>query len=131
VTVSRTDAEFIATDCLHAWTAGDFATARSLLQEDVSFVGPLGSADGIDAYMSALQDLAKFVRGADQKKVIVEGDDVCVIYDLVVVSAPPVPTAVWYHLRDGKIDSVRAFFDARSFPSTANGLVSDTPTESL
>ncbi len=25
------------------------------------------------------------------------------------------PTAEWYHLRDGKISSVRVFFDARPF----------------
>jgi hypothetical protein len=129
--VPGTDVEFIATDCLHAWTSGDFETARSLLAEDVVFVGPLGAVEGLAACMQGLRELAQFVKGVERKKVISAGDDVCVIYDLLVVSAPPVPTAGWYHIREGKIDSVRAFFDARLFPGSANGPVAGTPTESL
>jgi ketosteroid isomerase-like protein len=129
--VSQTDAESVATDCLQAWTTGDLETARSLVHDDVTFVGPLDTADGIDAYMSGLQELAKIVRGADQKKVIAAGDHVCIVYDLLVASSRPVPTAAWYHVRDGKIASVSAFFDARSFPDTATGSVEGTSTESL
>jgi ketosteroid isomerase-like protein len=107
------DARTVATACLQAWTTGDFATARSLLHDDVSFVGPLGTADGADAYIKGVQGLAKIVESARQRKVIAEGDDVCIIYDLVTTSSGAIPTAGWYHVQDGKVSAVRAFFDAR------------------
>jgi limonene-1,2-epoxide hydrolase len=46
--------------------------------------------------------------------------NVCIVYDLIT-KAPPatIPTAGWYKVRDGRITSVRAFFDAR--PLTAPG----------
>jgi hypothetical protein len=45
--------------------------------------------------------------------VIADGDDVCLIYDLVTVPAGTVPTAGWFRLRDGKIAAIQVFFDAR------------------
>jgi len=111
-------------------TTGDLETARSLVHDDVTFVGPLDTADGIDAYMSGLQELAKIVRGLTRRRssrrrprvhrLRPSGRVVC-----------PVPTAAWYHVRDGKIASVSAFFDAASFPDTATGSVEGTSTESL
>jgi hypothetical protein len=112
-------AGLIASECLKSWTTGDFVTTRSLLADDVAFIGPMGATEGIDDYVSGVQGMAKMVKGAEQKKVIVDGDDVCIIYDLVTTVAGALPTAGWYHVRDGKIDWVRAFFDAR--PLMADG----------
>jgi ketosteroid isomerase-like protein len=111
--VSGFDAEAIVTKCLGAWTSGDFATTRSLLRDDVSFVGPFGANEGVEDYVAQLEGLSKIVRGAEQKKVIVDGDDVCVLYDLLTIPAGSLPTSSWYHIADGKIDAVRTFFDAR------------------
>jgi hypothetical protein len=33
------DAESVATECLQVWTRGDFETAGSLIEGDISFVG--------------------------------------------------------------------------------------------
>jgi len=108
-----TDAKAVASQCLHAWSTGDFETCRSFLDDDVTFVGPLGSTTGADDYIRGVQRLAQMVEGVEQKLVFGEGDDVCIIYDLITTQAGPVPTAGWYHLRDGKIASVRPYFDAR------------------
>jgi hypothetical protein len=82
----------------------------------VSFQGPIDSFDNADAYVGALQGLSQIVEGTEQQHVFVDGDDVCVIYDPVTrTPAGSSPTAEWYHLRDGKISSVRVFFDARPF----------------
>jgi ketosteroid isomerase-like protein len=110
----RTQAVAVATTCLEAWSSGDFATARSLLRDDVTFVGPLGTAGGVEAYMSGLVELAQNVTRAEPRKVLADGADVCIMYDLVTNSAGAVPTSDWYHVEDGKIDSVHAYFDARS-----------------
>lgn len=100
--------------CRHG-LKGDFETAGSLIEEDVSFVGPFGAAEGADAYLSGLRRFhARGVQGVDIRLVFSDGDDVCIIYDLVTnMPAGTIPSAGWYQLRDGKIASVRAFFDAR------------------
>jgi ketosteroid isomerase-like protein len=118
--VSEPETVAIATKCLQAWSSGDFETARSLVRDDVTFVGPLGSAGGIDAYMGRLIDLAQQVTSAEPKKVLVDGDDVCIIYDLFTNSAGVVPTSDWYHVKDGMIDSVHAYFDARPLASAGD-----------
>jgi ketosteroid isomerase-like protein len=113
-----TDARSVASRCLRAWTSSDFATTRALLDDDVTFVGPLGATDGIDAYMDGIQNVAKVVTAADEKRVIVDGDDVCIIYDLVTTTpAGSVPTAAWYSVPDGKIRSIRVYFDPRGMVS--------------
>jgi hypothetical protein len=110
----RPSAGAIASTCLRAWTTGDFAQTRSLLDDHVTFVGPLGATDGIDAYMQGIEGMAKMVERADQQHVIVDGDDVCIIYDLVTSSPQAhVPIAGWYRVKDGKVTSVRAYFDPR------------------
>ena len=109
-----TDTGTVAATYVEAWTSGDFDTARSTLREDVSFVGPLGTANGIDECMRGLQGMKQMVDAAQVHKTIADGDDVCVIYDLVTnTPAGTIPTAGWFQLRDGRIASIRAFFDAR------------------
>ena len=103
-----------ASGCLQAWSSGDLDRTRSLLAEEVTFGGPLGSTRGADVYIEGIKGMVKMVERADQHEVFVDGDDVCIIYDLVT-KAPParIPTAGWYKVRDGKITAVRAFFDPR------------------
>src|SRR3954468_288126 len=108
----------VAARCLDAWTSGDFETTRALLADDVTFVGPMGQAQGADAYVEGVRGMAKTVKGVDRKAVIADGDDVCIIFDLITdTPAGAIPTAGWYRLRDGKIISVRAFFDPRPLAS--------------
>jgi len=114
--MAGTDATMVADRFFKAWTTGDFATARSLLHDDVSFTGPIDTFDNADAYIAALQGLSRIIKSAEEQKVFVDGDDVCVIYELVTnTPAGASPTAEWYHMRDGKIAAVRVFFDARPF----------------
>jgi ketosteroid isomerase-like protein len=110
------DSKSVATSFFKAWTTGDFDTARSLLHDDVSFSGPLDSFHDADSYIGALRGLSQIVQAAQEQKVFADETDVCVIYDLVTATpAGTAPTAEWYRLRDGKISSVRVFFDARPF----------------
>ncbi|MBI5088003.1 MAG: nuclear transport factor 2 family protein [Actinobacteria bacterium] len=104
----------IATECLLSWTNGDLDATRTLVADDVSFIGPLGTATGADAYIDGLRQLSEVVSTAVTRKVLVDGNDVCIIYDLVTKRAGTIPTVGWYHVRNGQVDSVRAFFDARA-----------------
>ena len=108
------DTKSIASKCLEAWSSGDFDTARGLFDDDVTFVGPMGQTEGVDAYIEGVRGLKQIVSGTEQQLVFGEGENVCIIYDLVTTTpAGSIPCAGWYRVRDGKITSVRAFFDAR------------------
>jgi ketosteroid isomerase-like protein len=98
-----------------AWTAKDFDTARSLLRDDLSFKGPIEQFDSADALMESIKQLTEIVTGAERNGIVEQGDQVCVIYDLHTVPIPTAPVAEWYTVRDGKIASLQAFFDARPF----------------
>jgi ketosteroid isomerase-like protein len=120
VVMPGTDARAVAARALQAWTTGDLETTRSLLHDDVTFVGPLATVEGADDSVEGLRGLAATVKGAEQHRVIADGDDVVIIYDLITTTpAGTVPTAGWYRVRDGRIAAIRAYFDARPFTSVA------------
>ena len=98
-----------------AWTSKDFETARSLLQDDLSFIGPIETLDNADALMESINGLAQIVTGAERRGLVEQGDEVCVIYDLHTIPVPDAPVAEWHTVRGGKIVSMQAFFDARPF----------------
>jgi ketosteroid isomerase-like protein len=98
-----------------AWTSKDFETARSLLHDDLAFSGPLETVADADALLQSLRGRAEIVTGVERRGVIASGDEVAVIYDLHTVPIESAPVAEWYTVRDGRIASIQAFFDARPF----------------
>ena len=98
-----------------AWTSKEFDTARSLLHDDLSFRGPIEALDNAGALVESLKGLAQIVTGAERRGLVEQGDQVCVIYDLHTLPVSDAPVAEWYTVRDGKISSIEAFFDARPF----------------
>jgi ketosteroid isomerase-like protein len=109
------DARQVAEGFFDAWTGKDFERARGLLHDDVSFEGPIDSFSDAASYLASLRQLSGIVTGADKRKVFVDGDDVCVIYDLKTAPVPSSRTCEWYRVRDGRIASVSVIFDARPF----------------
>jgi ketosteroid isomerase-like protein len=110
-----TDAAQVAENFFAAWTRKDFARARELLHDDLSFDGPIDRFDNADAYLQSLQGLSQIVTGVETRKVFVDGDDVCVIYDMHTAPVPDARIAEWYRVRDGKVAAVSVVFDARPF----------------
>lgn len=103
-----------------AWTSNDFVGARSLLHNDLSFHGPIDRFDNADDYMRAITRLASIVQGIEKHMVFVDGQDVCVIYDLITATpAGAAPVAEWFTIKDDKIAAIRVFFDARPFAPPA------------
>ncbi len=107
------DAKTIATDMLKAWTTGDFARTRALLHDGATFNGPLGETRGADAYVDGVRKFASTIQRAAIHKVIAEGSDVCVIYDLITKDGTVLPTVGVYEVTNGRVASVRAYFDPR------------------
>jgi ketosteroid isomerase-like protein len=109
------DPAAVAEGFFDAWTGKDFQRARALLHDDVSFEGPIDTFSDADSYVASLQQLSGIVTGAEKQKVFVDGDDVCVIYDLKTAPIPSSRTCEWYRVRDGKLSQVSVVFDARPF----------------
>ena len=62
---------------------GDFADARKYMHDDLSFVGPFESFNRPEPYLEALGKLHHIVARVEPKKTFVDGDDVCLLYDMV------------------------------------------------
>lgn len=95
---------------------GDFPAARQMLQDDLVFQGPLDTFHKADDYIASIKKLANIIQRIDVKKIFTDGQDVCVLYDMVTNT--PAGTAFiveWYQIRGEKIGSLRAVFDARPF----------------
>lgn len=107
------DAEHAVATYFGAWRAKDFDTLRSVLADDVSFVGPLGRADSADSCRQGIEALSRIVTDVVVQKRFVDGPDVLTWFDLHTTVALPAPVANWSHVEGGRITRIRVTFDAR------------------
>ncbi|HEY0812960.1 MAG TPA: nuclear transport factor 2 family protein [Pseudonocardia sp.] len=107
------DARTVAETYFRSWKERDFTTLRSILADDVTFRGPLGTANDADECVAGLQGLAKILDDIVVHHVFVDGQDVLTWFDLHTTGAPAAPTANWQHIEDGKITRIRVTFDPR------------------
>ena len=104
----------VAATYFRAWKERDFAALRSILADDVTFRGPLGTADGADECVKGLEGMARILDDIVVQHVFVDGPDVLTWFDLHTTVAPPAPTANWQHVEDGKVTRIRVAFDPRA-----------------
>ncbi|HJZ86602.1 MAG TPA: nuclear transport factor 2 family protein [Polyangia bacterium] len=93
---------------------GDLAAARKYLRDDLSFKGPFDTFSQPEPYLEALKKLAGVVKGVEMKKMFVDGNDVCLLYDMVTNT--PVGTSFiceWLQVKGDQIAAIRVVFDAR------------------
>jgi SnoaL-like domain len=109
------DSAQVAEGFFDAWTTKNFERARALLKDDLHFEGPIDTFDDADSYLNSLRGLTQMMTGLEKRKVFVDGDDVCIVYDLKTGPVPTARTAEWYRVSDGKIAWVTVVFDARPF----------------
>jgi ketosteroid isomerase-like protein len=103
------NAKEIVLSCINALNNEDFKAARNYASDDMTFVGVLGTRNGAEAYF---RDMEHMKLKYDLKKAFVEGDDVCLLYDLNM-SGVTLFSCGWYHVKDGKIDSLKVVLDPR------------------
>jgi ketosteroid isomerase-like protein len=113
------DPTTLAAAYFRAWQEKDFATLQSVLADNVTFRGSLGTADGADTCIEGMKKMAQIMTDIDIHKTFVDGPDVLTWYDMHTTVAPPSPTANWIHIEDGKITAIRATFDAGPFTAGA------------
>jgi hypothetical protein len=95
---------------------GDFAAARKLLHDNLSFHGPIETFSSPEPYLESPKKLHHIIQRIDVKKTLADGNDVCVLYDMVTNT--PAGTAFiceWYQVKGEKIADIRVVFDARPF----------------
>lgn len=104
---SAKSAKDVIVSLIGALNREDFATARK-------YVGVLGSRQGAEAYF---KDMEHMRLKYNIQKAFVEGDDVCLIYDLKI-SGMTIFSCGLYHVRNGQVDSLEVLFRS---PTTARG----------
>jgi hypothetical protein len=107
------DAAAVVSIYFDAWKARDFARFQSVLADDVSFVGPLGTADGAEECREGIEHLSVITTDIVIVKRFVDGGDVLTWFDLHTTVAPPAPVANWSHVEGGQITRIRVTFDTR------------------
>jgi hypothetical protein len=100
-----------------------FATARQYLADDLTFVGIFETYPSADEYMKALTGLMQITIRLEVKKIIAEGEDVAIFFELQT-RAPAEATvlvAEWHQFKDGKIVRAQSAFDARPYAAMFTG----------
>lgn len=114
------DPRALAATYFNAWKARDFDLLRSILADDATFRGPLGSADDADTCIQGLKGMAQIITDIIIHKTLADGADVLTWFDLHTSVAPPCPTANWSQTENGKIKTIQVTFDARALAATAS-----------
>jgi hypothetical protein len=85
-----------------------------VLADDVTFRGPLGTAEGAEECLVGLRGMAeKIMSDIDIKVMAVDGPNFLTWFELHSPSADPIPTVNWIQVQDGLITSIRVTFDPR------------------
>jgi ketosteroid isomerase-like protein len=108
------DPRALAAAYFRAWKAHDAGALRTLLADDATFAGPLGTAGNGDEMATAIQGLFAITTDVVVQVMAADGGDVVTWFDLHTTVAPPTPVANWSQVRDGKIARIRATFDPRA-----------------
>jgi ketosteroid isomerase-like protein len=107
-----TDPKMLALSYLDAVGKKELDRLNDLLAPDLAFRGPSMTRSTARDFLAALSRLGAIHVRNDVKRVFVDGDEVCVIYDFVTdTPAGALPTIEWLRLEDGRIKSIDLYYD--------------------
>jgi ketosteroid isomerase-like protein len=104
-----------------AWRRKDLDLLRSVLADDVTFTGSLGTADGAEACVAGVRGLSEITTDVEVEHVFADGPDVLTWFTLHTTVAEPTPVANWSHVEDGRITRIRVTFDPRGMLAGPGG----------
>lgn len=117
------DAKQVAIEYIEACGRKDYDTLSRLLAPTMTFVGPGNALTGAAPYLAVLRRLGPVWVRSEVKKVFVDGDEICVIYDFVTETpAGAVPIVEWLRIENGQVASATLFFDRVTFKPAADEL---------
>ncbi len=109
-TRTGSDIKALAIRYIEAVGRKDFDTVAQVLHPDLDFGGNIAASRGGDAWVAALRRLSPVLVRNDVKKILSEGNEVCILYDFVTTVCP-VPSAEWLSFNGDRIASVYLLFD--------------------
>lgn len=90
----------------------EYEAAVKLIDEHVRIIGPAGeSFGGPKGFISMMK---KFPGRYDIKKMFLDGDEACLLYDFILKDAT-VYMCSWYRVSNEKINYIRTIFDPAAF----------------
>jgi hypothetical protein len=96
-----------------AWAGKDLETAAAYLAGDVVFDGPFAHYESSEALMQGLERfVAQIAPGWKQLAAVAEGEQVMLMYEVLLPSGKAIRTAEHLTVRDGKIRSETIVFDS-------------------
>ena len=101
----------IAATYFDCWKHGDFDGLRAILADDVTFRGPMGTANGADDYVTQLAGFAERLDDITVDKMLADDHDVLTWFNLHPKGGDPVDGVNWSHTEDGHIRRVKVAFD--------------------
>lgn len=103
----------IANTYMRAWIEKDFPALRAILADDVTFTGPFAQLDNAEDCVQGLRQMSRIVTDIVVHEQLADETDVITWFDLHTAVAPPIPTANWSHVENGRITRIRVTFDPR------------------
>lgn len=92
---------------------------QEVVSETVSFVGPVDQVKGLKAFTELNEGFMPMIRGNKMKQAIEAGNFVItqVVLDVAMPSGKVIQLDMneWYEVVDGKIQSVKVYYDAEEF----------------
>lgn len=92
---------------------------KEFLSDDITFTGPAAQVSGLDAFIQLNEGFLSMVRGNKLKKAV-EVDEYVITQVEIDVAMPSGKTITldmseWYETKDGKIQSIKVYYDAEEF----------------
>lgn len=96
------------------WERADFTELAGILDENVTFHGPLAELEGRDDCLAGLTGLARATTALEVQARLSDEQDVMTWFALTVEGAEPTSVVNWCHLEGGAISAIRVVFDPRA-----------------
>lgn len=106
------DRKTLALEYLNAVARRDYGKVENLLAADLTFRAPTMTRTSSADFIGALKRLSAIHVRNDVKRVFVDGNEVCVIYDFVTDTAQgALPTIEWLHFDGSRIQAIDLYYD--------------------
>ncbi len=116
--MSQADASSILREFLDALAGRDFSRARACLS-DHGFVysSPLSVFSDPDAFIVDISRLGCILEKLETRRLFADGAEVCVIvnFEVRMAELSSIDVALWASIEDGRIITMKAFFDGRKY----------------
>ena len=92
---------------------------KEVVAKNVKFTGPVDQVDGLEAFAKLNEGFMPMIRGNQMKQVLESGNFVItqVVMDIAMPSNKTIQLDMseWYEIKDGKIQSIKIYYDAQEF----------------